>query len=542
MPNRTKIFLTEAKLKQYSYQIKGKIISKQLVIQDLMLLMVNRSTLEKKEVPCTIINKTKEYSIFQSNIDCSQIFYDVNVNYEQIFDLYVCEASSEEMFKVGNPTFWIKHLIKDTYFKITDRYVTVTPHFTFKRSNLAFKINAINADDFRYLKKLMTFSWLLRLMSRHKNIWLVGELDYKAQDNGMHFYNYMRDRYPEKNVFYVIQKDSRERSNLIDKDNVIDFYSKKHFLYTLVANRVITTHHPDYIYPTQLRKYKKRVKGVKVFLTHGILGVKNMYKNYGNFVNGFKVDHITANSELEKNNMIKDLKYREEQITVTGMPRLDNLFKNNSISTKGILIMPTWRDWLLTEDKFITSEFYMRFKELVTNDNIKKIMEGYHCNITLSLHPNFRRYTHYFENDNVRLVFQGEENIQNLIQSHTLMITDYSSVAFDFSFLKKPVIFYLFDLDRFVGKSSPHLKIPEDLPGACVYELDDLIDALKHYLVKGFAIDTTQMDNKLIKYYDQNSSERVYQACKRARKSKDRMKDNLLVNIFRVIKTKLKNN
>ena len=44
------------------------------------------------------------------------------------------------------------------------------------------------------------------------------------------------------------------------------------------------------------------------------------------------------------------------------------------------------------------------------------------------------------------------------------MITDYSSVAFDFSFLNKPVIYYQFDRNEFLGKEASHIDIEKELP------------------------------------------------------------------------------
>ena len=54
------------------------------------------------------------------------------------------------------------------------------------------------------------------------------------------------------------------------------------------------------------------------------------------------------------------------------------------------------------------------------------------------------------------------------------MITDYSSVAFDFGFLYKPVIYYQFDKERFLGKDGSHIDIEQELPGVIVNSLASL--------------------------------------------------------------------
>ena len=56
-----------------------------------------------------------------------------------------------------------------------------------------------------------------------------------------------------------------------------------------------------------------------------------------------------------------------------------------------------------------------------------------------------RMFADYFQVPNVRLVRQGEVDAQKLLTSSAVLITDYSSVAWDFSFLSRPVLFFQFD-------------------------------------------------------------------------------------------------
>src|SRR5699024_3306456 len=112
-------------------------------------------------------------------------------------------------------------------------------------------------------------------------VWLVGERTYKAQDTGYAFFKYMRTEHPEKNVYYVIDKNSPERANVEKFGNVLDYQSIDHIFQTLIARKVISSHHPDYLYPLRTATFKKKVKADKVFLQHGVMGTKNMVANYG---------------------------------------------------------------------------------------------------------------------------------------------------------------------------------------------------------------------------------------------------------------------
>ncbi|MBR8644323.1 CDP-glycerol glycerophosphotransferase family protein [[Brevibacterium] frigoritolerans] len=108
--------------------------------------------------------------------------------------------------------------------------------------------------------------------------------------------------------------------------------------------------------------------------------------------------------------------------------------------------------------------------------------------IIFCLHPNMQKFTSYFKDAPVRVISQGEVDVQRLIKESAIMITDYSSVAFDFSFLHKPVIYYQFDRDRFIGKRPSHLDLDNDLPGEIVDELDGLLGVLAEYANTDFVM------------------------------------------------------
>ena len=58
-----------------------------------------------------------------------------------------------------------------------------------------------------------------------------------------------------------------------------------------------------------------------------------------------------------------------------------------------------------------------------------------------------------------RVISQGEVDVQHLLKESALLVTDYSSVGFDFSFLHKPVLYYQFDRQRFLGRRGSHLDL-----------------------------------------------------------------------------------
>ncbi|RIO65073.1 CDP-glycerol--glycerophosphate glycerophosphotransferase, partial [Mammaliicoccus sciuri] len=203
------------------------------------------------------------------------------------------------------------------------------------------------------------------------------------------------------------------------------------------------------------------------------------------------VDVFITSSEREKEIVVRDLKFDEAQVKVTGLARFDELF-NKDIKTKNqILIMPTWRDWLTNYEQLESSEYLERMNTLINSDKVKDISEQ-GTKVIFCLHPNMQPFIDLFDvPQHVTSIKQGDVNVQQLIQESKLMITDYSSVAFDFSFLGKPVIYYQFDKDHFLGKEPSHINIEEELPGLIVNNQNDLEAQLTRIIANDYTTDVS---------------------------------------------------
>lgn len=474
------------------------------------------------------------------NINFEKVCNENNLLTEEVYDLYLklnlSNVSEEKLIRVGRPTFKARHFFKEFYSKVNDKAFVITPYYTFKKFNLSLEVFEFGLEEFDYLQKKLKLAWFDRLIYKKKDIWIVGERPYKAQDTGYHFFKYMRENHPERNVYYVIEKDSPELPNVAPLGNILYFKSKKHILYSLVATRIIGSHHPDYLYPIRTSRYKKAVKGIKVFLQHGVMGTKNMVANYGKNAFSFYTDAFLVSSDFERNMIIKDFGYNPKEVHVTGLSRFDSLLTDDIKKKRQILIIPTWRDWLSNEDAFMESEYFSRYRDLVNSPVLHSIAKNNNLEIVFCLHPNMQVYTKYFKDAPVKVISQGEVEVQQLLKESALMITDYSSVAFDFSFLYKPIIYYQFDRDLFIGKNPSHLDLDRDLPGDIVTELDELLNRLNFYAENDLKmLDEYKLRaNKFIKYRDGHSSERIYNVVKRLKKSRQ-VKSTFIIDLNQAI-------
>lgn len=521
------------------FSLEGRLFTKNSLIESLEILVQGRDGDQKTKVPIYfeyLKQETSEkYGLnryrFKVNIDLSSVFGGQLIE-DGVYDLYYSlklhDQVEHTLVRLGNPGFWIRRKIKSGIVKTETKRIIISPYFTFKKFNLSLQVDSFDPDTYSYLIRAMRWAWLLRLIYRHRDIWIVGEWPYKAQDTGFHFFKYMREKHPEKNVFYVIEEGTLESKNVLPYGNVLYHKSKSHIWHTLMATKVIGSHHADYLFPIRTERFKKAVKATRVFLQHGVMGTKNMVANYGKSAPGFDTDLFLVSSDFEKNMIVQDFGYDPYEVKITGLSRFDSLFANDVEKKSQVLIIPTWRDWIVRDDVFLESEYFHRWRELVSSNVLHKMSEDYGFSIVLCLHPNMRKFTHYFKDLPIKVVSQGEIDVQRLIKESALMITDYSSVAFDFSFLHKPVIYYQFDRRRFIGNRPSHFDLNNDLPGNIAIDGETILKLVSEYAQTHFRMkeEYQRRADILLKYRDRNASERIFTVITEFKPKRKLIKEN----------------
>ena len=71
-------------------------------------------------------------------------------------------------------------------------------------------------------------------------------------------------------------------------------------------------------------------------------------------------------------------------------------------------------------------------------------------------------------------------DINHLYVISDLLVTDYSSVFFDYANLKRPEIFYMYDLEAYGNEIRGFYIDLDELPGPIVQTEDELIKAIKN--------------------------------------------------------------
>lgn len=388
----------------------------------------------------------------------------------------------------------------------------VLPYFSADaRPRLVLRLETRSRADQAHLDRLLRVAWALGPARLVAGVWLVGEQPQKAQDNGYHLFRWIRTHEPRRRAYYVVAADSPDRARVEPLGHVVVHGSRRHQWLTLLASRFLATHHAEYLFASRSRRMVRHARGLRVALRHGILGTKDMTPLYGQPSRGYRTDLMLTSSRRERSIVVQDLGYRPGQVHVTGMPRLDALLTDVPEPDPVVLVAPTWRDWLQHEDRFVDSEFLRRWLDVLADPVLRASLDDHGLRLAVLLHPNMRGYTHHLDVPGVRLLHQGEVEVQDLLRRSAVLVTDYSSVGFDFSFLGRPVVYYQFDRARFLGPRGSHLDLDAHLPGPVAHTHDALVRLVRERIDDAGAVAPEMLARSaaFLEHHDTASSRRV---------------------------------
>ena len=285
-----------------------------------------------------------------------------------------------------------------------------------------------------------------------RNVWLVAERGVDARDNGYHFFRFLNAEHPEINSIYIMDRSSADTDRIAKIGKYVGYGSFKHYILLHKADYLISTHIMGFTPCPELfldleKRTKFRLKGKKVFLQHGIIKDKQS----GLMADTVNLDLFICGAKPEYDYIKKNFGFKSGVVQYTGLARYDALPLNQT-TKKQILVMPTWRKWLngLSKEKFVQTEYYKQYSELLSNEKLINHLREGGWNIVFYPHFEFQKFSDTFEgNDVVTIADFTHFDVQELLIESRILVTDYSSVCFDFCYMGKTVIFFQFDKEDF---------------------------------------------------------------------------------------------
>lgn len=180
------------------------------------------------------------------------------------------------------------------------------------------------------------------------------------------------------------------------------------------------------------------------------------------------------------------------EILETGYPRNDLLIQQPedvrrrvqqhfglSDGKQVILFAPTFRDWDPNSFQKVLDDVQNLSKEIGENDVV-----------LLRLHYLLSEKISQLELPANIVNASTYQDIQELYLVADVLITDYSSVMFDYALLKRPIILYCYDLEEYITRRGMYFDFAELAPGPVCQTIDEVL----HYINQPEALNAFSAD------------------------------------------------
>lgn len=357
---------------------------------------------------------------------------------------------------------------------------------------------------------LMVFSKVLHCFQKEKH-WVLHERGTDARDNAYFFYCYLKEKHPEQKIYYIIDKNSSDYHKVAA--DAVHFGSLKNYWVIATAQRIISTHvcvglpgmNPKLFHFFRLnRKF--------YFLQHGVTqcDIPPLYYDR----TGIRM--FICGAEPEYNYIQEKYGYPPGAVRYTGFARYDNL--HDMKIKHQILIMPTWRSYNSDKKVFLESEYYNQWNQLLTDSKLIDYLEE--NGLTVVFYPHFavQKHLNHFQSGSDRVILAdfAHFDVQTLLKESKLLVTDYSSVFFDFAYMRKPVVYFQFDKDEFFSKHyrQGYFSHQNMGFGPVIETVESAVDSIIQSADCGF-LPTDKYLKRMEKFfplYDNKNCDRIYDA------------------------------
>lgn len=367
---------------------------------------------------------------------------------------------------------------------------------------------------------------------KSKNTWVFSSWQgLTFSDNPKHLYNYIINHRKEINAVWITK--DRKLASQLRNDGVNAFYfaSVRGIYYQCTSSAAFFTHHQNTEFFSPLLS-----KGTKLIqLWHGtplkkihldtpehkksaISGRKNLTDKLFPWRRDLWEFVISPSEEVSMN---LSSAFAGNNIVLTGYPRNDKISQSCrlpvSSCAKKIIYMPTFRGKNSTRDSDSEiNRIFLQSGFLIPEIDNRLREQG--LELIIRLHPSNkldRSYSDAIEKSTSIKISPSHEDIYEKLEEFDYLITDYSSIAFDFILSGKPIIHAGFDIERYISNSRELYYPFKDI---CltpeIKNWKDIFTFIENTEKKGVSIEYATKYRDLAKrsnkFFDGKSSNRIY--------------------------------
>lgn len=358
------------------------------------------------------------------------------------------------------------------------------------------------------------------------SVWLFSDRIDNAGDSGEVVFKYICEHIPKgvRPIFTIGRAASDEVKNRLEAIGEVVYFEDTEFkYYFLLADKIVSSSAGEFTinaFEDDRPYFVDMYHFDFYFMNHGVnCGDCSAWLNHYN-----KNIKIFFNTGVNERQAIIDGRYNmtADQCVITGLPRFDALYDDRK---KQLLVLPSWRKSIkgayddktssVYYDGFVNTDYYKFYNGLINDERLLAKMREKGYTGLFCLHPIFRKQAVDFQKNDVFAINEGFIDYNKVFAESSVMVTDYSTIAFDFAYLKKPIVYTQFDKEEFYKTQTydkGFFEYERDGFGPVCYDLDSAVDALIKIIDKDCENDYIDRVTNFFVNIDKNNSKRVIDA------------------------------
>ncbi|WP_110239391.1 bifunctional glycosyltransferase/CDP-glycerol:glycerophosphate glycerophosphotransferase [Nocardioides gilvus] len=354
--------------------------------------------------------------------------------------------------------------------------IVVRPHLLEKRPDPAQLLEPAPGPELtREEQAVLRASQGRRRRERYRDAWVLMDRIHNADDSAEHLFAHLRTKQPGTNAWFVVEAGTPDWKRLRKAygDRVVAHGGKEWMALMLNATHLISSHADAAVVdPPALRPFAP-LKRRFTFLQHGVIK-----DDLSGWLNRRDIDLFVTSTQPEYESIVGDhTAYRvtSKEAVLTGLPRFDLLHRAGRRFPPEqrdlLLVSPTWREYLVPQleagsqrrtayDWILESHYMKSWTGLLASPELAELAARHGLRIAILPHPNMEAALDaaalpaHVE----RLSFDDEVDVRELFARAAVLVTDYSSTAFNSAYIARPVVYFQFDADE-LGEAR-HVGLP----------------------------------------------------------------------------------
>lgn len=339
---------------------------------------------------------------------------------------------------------------------------------------------------------------VLKLRRNSAPVWLFGEnLGNTANNNSFYMWRHVVNRHTDVvSPFLILEKTAANREAVagfgkLERAHVVWrnspshawLYLKAEFSFVSLSFRDVL---PDCVklwgFP---KSFKPQQRCSLVYLDHGTLGIKAL--GYGpGYASGTLLRFVDYNPRSA--NFLQEVNRLRPYQVLYGVypPRYQELVGKANVSAQGtgrrVLWFLTWREYM--GKNIFSYKFFSKIRKVLEASELREWLERSDTTLTICLHQLCNTKCFQYLGDveaactpRMKIVFASQIDVMDEIAASDVLVTDYSSLGFDFTFLRKPVLLYAQDLEIY-SRGRKFYCTMEEFEAAAIQEPQEFIRRL----------------------------------------------------------------